>query len=81
MSFSSIVNPVAWAGPDDRDLQHGSLALPPPSVETQDPASGSPNRPAKQARRTPSEQIYRSNPVSNQHGSKVQKSGHSRNFD
>ncbi|XVF69854.1 hypothetical protein PTKIN_Ptkin11bG0114100 [Pterospermum kingtungense] len=73
------VNPLAWAGPEDRDLQHGRLALPPPTVEAHAPASVSPNRPAKQARRTPSEQNYRSNTVSN-HGGKVQKSGQSRNI-
>ncbi|XWS52320.1 hypothetical protein CRYUN_Cryun11dG0057700 [Craigia yunnanensis] len=44
-------------GEDDTDLQHGRLALPPPAVSTQAPVSDSPNRPAKQARRTPSEQM------------------------
>ncbi|XWS73350.1 hypothetical protein CRYUN_Cryun02cG0120600 [Craigia yunnanensis] len=71
------VNPLAWAGPDDTDLKHGRLALPPPCVEA--PVSDSSNRPAKLARRTPSEQMYRSNPVSNQHGGKVEKPGQSRN--
>ena len=79
MSFFSTVHPLAWAGPDDSDLQHGRLALPPPIVETQASVSDSPNRPAKQARRTPSEQMYRSNPVSNQPGAKVHKSSQSRN--
>ncbi|XP_021277387.1 methyl-CpG-binding domain-containing protein 2 isoform X2 [Herrania umbratica] len=65
------VNPLAWADPEDTDLQLGRPALPPPSVEA--PVSGSPNRPAKQARRTPSEQMYKSNPATNQHGGKVEK--------
>ncbi|XP_022755517.1 methyl-CpG-binding domain-containing protein 2-like [Durio zibethinus] len=44
------VNPLAWAGPDDTDLLHGRLALPPPIVEA--PVSDSSNRPAKMARNT-----------------------------
>ncbi|XVE98920.1 hypothetical protein REPUB_Repub03eG0150300 [Reevesia pubescens] len=71
------VNPLAWAGPEDTELQHGRLALPPPSVEAS--VSYSSNRPVKQARKTPSEQMYRSNPVSNQHGSRVEKPSKLRN--
>ncbi|XVF47578.1 hypothetical protein PTKIN_Ptkin03bG0120800 [Pterospermum kingtungense] len=65
------VNPIAWAGPEDADLQHGRLAPQPSSVEA--PVTDSSIRPAKLARRTPPEQTYRSNPVSNQHGGKVEK--------
>ncbi|XP_022730473.1 methyl-CpG-binding domain-containing protein 2-like isoform X2 [Durio zibethinus] len=71
------VNPLAWAGPDDRELQHGRLALPPPTVEAS--VSDSSNRPVKKAKRTPSEQMYRSNPASNQRGCKVEKADRSRN--
>lgn len=71
------VNPLAWAGPEDTELQQGRLALPPPSAEAS--VSDSPNRPAKHARRTPSEHMYPSNRVPNEHGSKVEMGSELRN--
>ncbi|KAL1059731.1 hypothetical protein V6Z11_1Z011900 [Gossypium hirsutum] len=43
-SHDNEVNPLAWAGPEDTEVQQGRLALPPPSVEAS--VSDSPNRPA-----------------------------------
>ncbi|OMO61342.1 Methyl-CpG DNA binding protein [Corchorus olitorius] len=56
-------------GEDDTELLHQRLALPPPNIEA--PVSDSPDRPVKKAKRTPSEQMYTSNPLSNWHGGKV----------
>ncbi|GMI92912.1 hypothetical protein HRI_002960500 [Hibiscus trionum] len=49
-SHDNEVNPLAWAVPDDTKVHPGHLALPPPSADAF--VSDSPNRPAKQARRT-----------------------------
>ncbi|KAL4335634.1 hypothetical protein GQ457_07G041930 [Hibiscus cannabinus] len=72
-SHDNEVNPLAWAGPDDTEVQQGQLALPPPSAVAS--LSDSLNRPAKQARRTSSEQMYLS-----KHGSKVEKASALRNI-
>ncbi|XP_039043122.1 LOW QUALITY PROTEIN: methyl-CpG-binding domain-containing protein 2-like [Hibiscus syriacus] len=71
-SHDNEVNPLVWAGQDDTEMQQGRLALPPPGAEVSVPDSH--NRPAKQARRTPSEQMYLS-----KHGSKVEKASPSSN--
>ncbi|MBA0593830.1 hypothetical protein Gorai_010760 [Gossypium raimondii] len=76
-SHDNEVNPLAWAGPEDTEVQQGRLALPPPSVEAS--VSDSPYRPAKHARRTPSEHMYPSNQVPNKHGSKVEMGSELRN--
>ncbi|XP_039071858.1 methyl-CpG-binding domain-containing protein 2-like isoform X4 [Hibiscus syriacus] len=71
-SHGNEVNLLVWAGPDDTEVEQGHLALPPPTAEAS--VSYSPNRPAKQARRTPPEQMYLS-----KHVSKVEKASLSRN--
>ncbi|KAK8490404.1 hypothetical protein V6N13_076418 [Hibiscus sabdariffa] len=59
------VNPLAWANPDDTEVQQGHQEA---VTGAEASVSDSPNRPAKQARRTPSEHMYLS-----KHGSKVEK--------
>ncbi|GKV00373.1 hypothetical protein SLEP1_g13067 [Rubroshorea leprosula] len=61
---SGEVNPLAWAGPDDTDLHLGRPALPSPFLRG--PVSDPLQRPAKQAKRTPSKHMYSTNPESNE---------------
>ncbi|KAH7572500.1 hypothetical protein ACOSP7_015673 [Xanthoceras sorbifolium] len=78
------VYPLAWAGPDNStgsdnstNLQLGRPALLPPQHDT--PVSDPDPRPAKQARRTSSKQMYSGNPIFNQHKVTIEEPGQSRN--
>ncbi|KAJ0030782.1 hypothetical protein Pint_13936 [Pistacia integerrima] len=72
------VNPLSWAGPDNgTNLQLGRPALPPPPFDAlvYDPVP----RPAKQAKRTPSKQLYSNTVMCNQQQVTVEEPGQSRN--
>uniref|UniRef100_A0A5B6ZDZ4 Putative methyl-CpG-binding domain-containing protein 2 n=1 Tax=Davidia involucrata TaxID=16924 RepID=A0A5B6ZDZ4_DAVIN len=74
----SDAHPIAWAGPDEStDLQFGGPGLSTPYFEA--PVFEPVNRPAKQARRTQSEQTCSNNPVYNQHKVKVEEPHQARN--